>query len=63
MNEKILIKFLNKYVDLEENIILFKEVEVKNLSFLKLREIIYSIGNLLDEDETNKVYVCSIKSG
>lgn len=63
MNEKILIKFLNKYVDLEENIILFKEVEVKNLSILKLREIIYSIGNLLDEDETNKVYVCSIKSG
>lgn len=61
MNEKILIKFLNKYVDLEENIILFKEVEVKNLSFLKLREIIYSIGNLLNEDETNKVYVCSIK--
>lgn len=63
MNKQTLISALNKYVDFEEKNLLFKEIEVQNLSFIKLREIIYSIGDLLEEDEANHIFVCAVKSG
>ncbi len=63
MNKQSLLSVLNKYVDFEEKNILFKEIETQNLSLIKLREIIYSIGNLLEEDETNRIFICTVKSG
>lgn len=63
MNKEILIEKLNEYADIKEKDILFYEAKINNIKFLKIREIIYSFGSLLEQDDENKILVGVIKSG
>lgn len=63
MNKEILIEKLNEYVHIKEKDILFYETKISNIKFLKIREIIYSFGKLLEQDDENKILIGVIKSG
>jgi hypothetical protein len=63
MNKDLLLKTLKQYRDIQEKDILFHDQKVNNINYLKLREINYSLGELLEEDDDNQLYVTTVKSG
>lgn len=59
-------KLLNKMDDcilVNKNRVVRKTVEVKNMTFKNLRDNIIGVGQILEEDFENGIYVINIKAG
>ncbi len=63
MNREELFELLNEKVGAEGNKSDFYEFDVDGLSFIKLRDILFDIGEIAYEDRENCVYISKIKGG
>lgn len=54
---------LELYIDLKEKNLLLREIAVEDITFPNLRDILLTIGDILEEDEADKIYISRIKSG
>ena len=54
---------LKKYISVKDDKLVSKEVNVKKLSFLQLRDAIWRIGRIIVELEDEYIYIAAVKSG
>lgn len=63
IKENELYNKIRAYYDVDNNEIDKKEINNKGISFLKIRDFLYSIGSIENEDLDNKIYTAIIKVG
>ena len=59
---KELVNVLKENISVKEDKLVEKDVAIKNLSFLQLRDAIWMIGRVIVEQENNNIYIAAIKS-
>ena len=66
MENDILVEKIKTYIDIsskEEKKIYYDSVSFKDITFMKVRDSLFSKGKILEEDFKNQIYVVEIKSG
>lgn len=63
MKKTEVIGILNRYTLVKENKMVEKSVELKQITFVKLRDRLLGLGKILEENFENSYYVASIPSG
>lgn len=61
--DKILMDKIGNYISVKENKVVWKSVEVKDMTFANLRDNIIGVGRILEEDFENSIYVVNIGAG